>query len=223
MGWERRFCLGLEMKQPGLPRCPAGARVRCSCRDQQQGSTPRHTRRSGRAQSAPRTSQPILHPLRDRSDGGGQRTSRYLTTLIAPRGRAILASDLWITGRTLTPVPDQEKPPGTTGAVGVDPSRTTSYVARRSVVSSAGCAACPRQPNAHPATPPAATGPHRWSSSAAPPRHAFRVADRGVAFTERSSAATARPSSRRSLSARYLRSTAWASIADRRAACLTDC
>src|SRR5215216_396856 len=27
-------------------------------------------------------------------------TSGYLTTLIAPRGRAILASDLWITGRT---------------------------------------------------------------------------------------------------------------------------
>src|SRR5215217_7502448 len=67
-------------------------------------------------------------PLRDRSDRGGQRTSRYLTTLIAPRGRAILASDLWITGRTLTPVPNQEKPPSTTGAVGVDPSRTTSML-----------------------------------------------------------------------------------------------
>jgi len=40
-------------------------------------------------------------------------TSGYLTTLIAPRGRAILASDLWITGRTLTPVPNQEKPPST--------------------------------------------------------------------------------------------------------------
>ena len=54
--------MGRETKQPGLPRCPAGNRLRCSCRDQQQGSTPKHTRRSGRAQSAPRTSQPILHP-----------------------------------------------------------------------------------------------------------------------------------------------------------------
>jgi hypothetical protein len=39
--------------------------------------------------------------------------------------------------------PDQEKPPSTTGAVGADPSRTTSYVARRVVGSSAGCTACP--------------------------------------------------------------------------------
>jgi hypothetical protein len=66
--------------------------------------------------------------------------------LIASRGRAILAGDLWTTGRTLTPVPNQEKPPSTTGAVGADPSRTTSNVARRSVVSSGGRAACPRQP-----------------------------------------------------------------------------
>src|SRR4029450_2592931 len=37
------------------------------------------------------------------------------------------------------------------------------------------------------------------------------------------STATARPSIRRSRSARSLRSTAWASNAERRAACLTDC
>jgi hypothetical protein len=51
----------------------------------------------------------------------------------------------------------------------------------------------------------------------------FRVADRPVAFTERGQhidRQTLEPSSR---SARSLRSTAWASNAERRAACLTDC
>jgi hypothetical protein len=43
------------------------------------------------------------------------------------------------------PSPRQERPPSTTGAVGADPSRTSVNGARRSVLSSGGSAACPRQ------------------------------------------------------------------------------
>jgi hypothetical protein len=67
------------------------------------------------------------------------------TTLVASREPAILARRLVDN----PPHPDftrnQEKPPSTTGAVGADPSRTRSYVARGSVSSSANCSACPRR------------------------------------------------------------------------------
>jgi hypothetical protein len=50
----------------------------------------------------------------------------------------------------------------------------------------------------------------------------LRVVDCSVAFTERSQHLCRQRSSRRSRSARCLRSTAWASDAERRAACLAD-
>jgi hypothetical protein len=69
---------------------------------------------------------PVLTTQRGLLDRGGQAPTRCWRTLIASRLTQPSRGDLWITGRSLTQVLCQEEPPSGTGAVGADPSRTTS-------------------------------------------------------------------------------------------------
>ena len=72
--------------------------------------------------------------------------NRICAQLIASRVTRPWRGDLWTTGRSPSPFPVRRGPPEHNRCGWSRPSRTSVNVARRSVLSSGGCAACPRHP-----------------------------------------------------------------------------